>query len=276
MKVIDLSPIRPADNSLKRLWTQLEGISKFGYSWLTDLNAQEMAIRLMQNLFDNRYTMLRYVTLEKLDIPIPLILVGPAGIYVIYVSGVKGLFQAKGNTWSEMNRARQRYEPARQNLLQRAQLMARAVDAYLVYRKRPHPPLQAALVFPDPGTHVDTIRPEVRVVLRDGIERFASSVVQGKPLCSPEEVASYIEALAQQGEQVAKTVEVPAGKPDVFDLSEPPDAQSKPRPAPRPVLPLGKLNITPKQWMFLGIMAAAEVVILIVFAILFFSFLSTM
>ncbi len=272
MKVIDLSPLQNNLNPIQKLIAQIQGVSRFGYDWIGDLKVQADIIELTKNLLDSHYTMLRYVTLESLEIPIPLILIGPAGICVVYTSGVKGIFQAKNESWAEMNRSTQKYEPKRNNLINRTQLMMRAVDAFLTRRKQPHPPLQAAIIFPNPGTHVDAVRPAVRIVLSDGIERFVGSLVQSKPVLNPNEAASIIETLTQGRMPVEKPAEPKAERHDVFDLRELPAEKPKPRPAGGKASPVGKLKINRNQWVFLGVMAALEVIVIII-AIVFFIFI---
>jgi hypothetical protein len=51
------------------------------------------------------------------------------------------------------------------------------------------------LLATNPGMHVDTIRPLVRVVLSDALERFAVSVSQARALQSPEDAQLIIDRL---------------------------------------------------------------------------------
>ena len=69
----------------------------------------------------------------------------------------------------------QRFKITRPNLLLRTQMMARAVDTYLAVRNFDLASAEAVLVFTDPGIHVDTIRPIIRVVQADALDRYAGS-----------------------------------------------------------------------------------------------------
>jgi hypothetical protein len=51
------------------------------------------------------------------------------------------------------------------------------------------------LLATNPGMHVDTIRPLVRVVMSDALERFAVSVSQARALQSPEDAQLIIDRL---------------------------------------------------------------------------------
>ncbi len=146
---------------------------------------------------DNRYVILRNVQLEGLDIPIPLILVGPTGARVIYPSASRGVYRARGETWEQMDDRAQVYRAATPNLISRTQLMAQAVSAYLTGRDMPLPEVEPVLMFSDPGTHVETVRPLVRVVLVDGLERFVAGLLQSRSYLDKENVQKIVVLLTQ-------------------------------------------------------------------------------
>ena len=104
MKVIDQSPVRADLQPFDKFKAYLNGISKFGWGWKADVKAEETIIESLRHFIDNTYTMIRNVMLEGIDIPIPLVLVGPSGIYVLLASGATGVFRAKNEVWMEMNR----------------------------------------------------------------------------------------------------------------------------------------------------------------------------
>jgi hypothetical protein len=112
---------------------------------------------------------------------IPLILLGPGGVYVIHVTTVKGFFEAKGDQWNTV--ANGAAKPATINLLMRVSRFARAVQVYLerinVDLKTPVEPI---LIATDPGAHIESMRPLARVVQSDAIKQFANSVLQARPV----------------------------------------------------------------------------------------------
>jgi hypothetical protein len=173
---------------------------------------------------------------------------------VLLPSGVAGVFRAKGEIWMEMNRKSRKYAPVPINLITRAQLMTRVVDAFLSFHQRPHPPIQTALLFGNAGAHVDSGRSAVRVVLRDGMERFASSVIQGKAeLKSKVETQDIIDALTGKLPEVEETYAEPASP-----------VPHKPTPVDKLVKTTKRLGLTPRQWIMLGLMAFVEALILII------------
>jgi hypothetical protein len=253
MKVIDQSPVRADIKSFDKFKAYMNGISEFGWSWLADVKAEETIVESLKRFINNHYTIIRNLMLEGIDIPIPLVLVGPSGIYVLLASGETGVFRAKNEVWMEMNRKSRKYAPVRKNLINRAQLMTRVVDAYLTHHQRPHPPIQTALLFGNPGAHVDSVRSAVRVVLKDGMERFASSVVQGQ-------------AVFKKKEEIQEIVDTLIGNLPVAEenLAEPvPPAPRKPTPVDKLTDATKKVGWRKRQWILLGALAFFEALVLI-------------
>ncbi len=52
--------------------------------------------------------------------------------------------------------------------------------------------VEAVLLCSDLSVHVDSIRPIIRVVMRDALERFAISITQARTVFSPEAVQDVI------------------------------------------------------------------------------------
>ena len=254
MKVIDQSPVSADIQPFDKFKVYFRGVSKFGWNWIADVKAEETIIESLKKFFDNTYTIIRNVVLEGIDIPIPLVLVGPPGIYVLLASGASGVFRAKGDVWMEMVRRSGRsrkYASVRKNLIARAQLMTRVVDAYLSFHQRPHPPIQTALLFADAGAHVDSSRSAVRVVLKDGMEHFANSVIQEQAtLKEREEIQKIVDAL---------TGKLPEGS-ETFMQPAPVEAS---KPGPFDKVTKATKSLRPRQWMLLGVMAFFEALILI-------------
>jgi hypothetical protein len=253
MKVIDQSPVRGNIQPFDKFKAYMRGISKFGWSWKADIQAEEIIIASLRQYIGNAYFIIRNVLLEGIDVPIPLVLVGPSGIYVLLASGATGVFRAKNEIWMEMNRKSRKYAPVRKNLISRAQLMTRVVDAYLTQHQRPHPPVQTVLLFGNAGAHIDSARSAVRVVLKDGMERFANSVVQGQVILKKkEEVQDIVDTLIGN---LPVPEEIPA---------EPvPPALRKPTPVDKLANATQKMGWRRRQWIMLGVMAFFEALIII-------------
>lgn len=180
MKIIDKTPLHDEKGQLG-LVGQIQGTLKYGLSWTAELAAQKAVVAQFERIFDKGYVLIRNFTLPNSEIVIPIILLGPSGVYVIHITTVKGFFEAKGDQWNTVNNGVA--QPAAINLLLRVSRFARAVQVYLerinVDLKTPVEPI---LITIDAGAHIESMRPVARVVQSDAIKQFANSVLQARPV----------------------------------------------------------------------------------------------
>lgn len=187
MEVIDFSSYRSNEDGQMPLSERIKGTLKYGFSWYAEMEAQKTIINRLNKILDDKFTIVRNAVLPDLEIPIPLILFGPHGITVIYTDPVRGIFRAKGEVWMVLDNRSRKFKPKRPNLITRTMLMTRAVSLYLSRKKVDTEHIEGVLILSDPGTHVDTVRPAVRIVLSDAVEGFASRLMQ-----SPRQVSIEI------------------------------------------------------------------------------------
>lgn len=224
--------------------------------------AQEVLIAGLQRLLDNQYILLRKISLRGVDITIPLILLGPSGVWVIYASPLKGIYRAKDDQWEKLDG--QKLQPARPNLITRTQLMAKAVESYLAERGFQGVEVSPGLFFSDPGIHVDTSRPAVRVIPPDGLQRFASSLIQGGYRVNPETIQRMVNVLAGDLEVEEGSTVIP--EKDAFSFRDADEERPKRvvrrvvvQRDPAPV-PEKKLPFTRRQWILLAVMVVVNIV----------------
>jgi hypothetical protein len=270
MKIIDNAAI--SDKSRSGKLDFMRDSLGLGRMWLQDFQAQELVISSLQKVLDNRYIVLRNVVLEGLDIPIPLVLVGPSGVRVLYISSVRGVYRVRGISWEILDERQQRFKNSLPNLVTRTQLLGRAVETFLANRDRPVPAIEATIVFTDPGVHVESVRPAVRVVLMDGLDRFVNALLQSRNVLSAEETQSVVDLLSSN-----LTIRSSAGKGqerDAFSFQDEAGSSKISMPgfvrAPNdePVLRvMKKIPITPRQWIVLGCMMAVNIFLLIILVI---------
>ena len=268
MKVIDRSAKEADKSTFNKITGRIRKIMEFGLSWESDIEAQEVIITQLGKALSNKYILLRNVQLEGLEIPIPLILVGPPGVFVMYTSALKGVYRAKGETWSVMNNRTRKFDPARPNLITRILLMTRAVEAFLARRGHRLLEIQSVLLFSNPGTHVDAIRPAVRVVLMDGLERFISSLAQTRTFLAGEDIQSIIDAILQPP---ASSAPGAAGGETPVQVQER-DAPSLPKAAPTKLTQsyvsfTNRFALSARQWILLAAIAVLEILLLVAFIV---------
>ncbi|GAB4496291.1 MAG: hypothetical protein OHK0052_05950 [Anaerolineales bacterium] len=215
MQLIDKSPLVNADGSLS-FFNRLQGSLKFGSSWPKDMQAQSDLIAQLQQSLGQNYVVLRNLTLGDTGVPIPIILIGPPGVFVIYVSSLRGVYRAKEDAWMVMEG--NHFKPAQPNLVARTRLMGRAVKNFLDKEGIAPPEVESILLFTNPNQHVDAIHPNVRIVLSDAIDRFILSVQQGLSLLDARRIQSIVDALGADLSQATETAPEVSAKADEFDF----------------------------------------------------------
>ncbi len=228
MKVIDQTPYFNNETGEISFIDRNRALMKFGADWLKEAEAQKQVVGVLGKVLDRNYTLLRNVTPPGLGASFPLILIGPAGIFVMYATPLTGTFRAKGDQWGTLSGNSFRDE--KNNLLTRTERMARAIQVFL--KRQGYTELitiEAVLLLPDPSAHVDSIRPIIRVVMRDALERFAISLMQARVVLTPESTQDLIT-------RILKPPKPPEPKPARM-LEEAATEAPAAAPAEAPVLP---------------------------------------
>jgi hypothetical protein len=190
MKIIDQTPFYKENGELS-LFDRGKAIIQFGLGWFKEIEAQKSVIAVLDKILDKNYTLLRNVIPPGLDARIPFILVGPTGVFVMYVTPLVGLFRAKGDQWGTISG--NAFKPERPNLLIRTERMARAIQVFLQRQGFTElSSVEAVLLCADPSFNVDSLHPIIRVVMRDALEYFAVSITQASRVFSPETIHNVV------------------------------------------------------------------------------------
>lgn len=280
MKIIDKTPFFNEKGEIS-LMDRAKALMKFGKLWMNEIEAQQAVLPMFDKGLDKGCTLLRNVTLPGLDAAIPFILIGPTGVFVMYVTHLAGMFRAKGDQWGTISG--NTFKPEKPNLLTRTDQMARAVQVYLErHGYSGLTSVEAILLCADPGVHVDSLRPIVRIVMRDALERLIVSINQARVVLGPEAVFHAVNLILNPPKPKEETPEpAPTEEPaeavpqEVFLRSEapterfPPETTPRPAPAaaPPPRRPRRKV-LTGKQQLFLAVMLIVWCLIMAVFILL--------
>ena len=227
MKIIDKTPLQDAKGQIS-LPARVQGTLKYGLNWYAELEAQKAAIAQLDRILEKGAVLIRNFTLPNSEIVIPLILISTGGISVIYVTPVKGFFEAKGDQWNIV--ANGRGLPASINLIDRVSKLTRAFQKYLeMHRVNMSVPVEAVLIATDPGAHIDSVRPVARVVMSDAIKQFGNSILQARPIWRNEYVYELADRLVDPRPISEAKPEAPAPAADgrpvsrakaIFDAAE--------------------------------------------------------
>lgn len=234
MKIIERSPIRGTVGPVSLL-DRVQGLWRYGLSWNQDLAAQYLLAAHLGRLLDNTYTLIHNVFLPTLALPISCVLIGPTGIHVIYASNLEGIFRARGEHWAVLDSRRRRYVPYRPNLLRRVASMNRAIQVYLASMDIVLETVRPVLFFANPGIHIESIEPEVRLLQIDGIDRFVASLLLEEPSLESERVQRIAELLSTSRPRALKS-----SVREEVGLSS------------REPVGIGKLKMKPWQWFVIS------------------------
>ncbi len=249
MKIIDKTPFQN-EKGQSGLVQRIQGMWEFGAAWQTELDAQRTVINQLERVLEKGFTLIRNLRLENSQIVEPLILIGPPGVFVIYVTPIGGFYEAKGDQWNVVKNDRR--EPAPINLMARVAQLARALQVYLNRQNMYLPGMfEPVLMATNPAVHIDQLRPMTRVVMSDAVKQFAVGLMQSRPVLKTPEIAELVDhivrphpktageelgAEAVKASEAAKAPEA-AKSPDVAkpaeaaQASEAPEAASPGQPA---------------------------------------------
>ncbi|MBV6402116.1 MAG: hypothetical protein CNIPEHKO_02421 [Anaerolineales bacterium] len=203
MKIIDQTPLIDEKGNLG-FSQRIQGMLKFGFNWPTELLAQKAIITYFDRNLEKGYTLIRNQILGQSAIMIPLILIGPAGMFAINIAYVKGRYEAKGESWSV--ESGNRFKPAPVNLVQSTARMARALTAFIERQGTRVPePIESVLIAADPGLHVETDKPAVRVLMVDGIKPFVTGLSNTMPVLRSDLALDMVERITNPRPPKQKT-----------------------------------------------------------------------
>ena len=274
MKVIDY---QTPDNDVKKPNAMGRAFGNLGFLQPKTMpRAQETTIQTLKKVLDNRFIMLRGLVLPGIELPAPLILVGPPGLWLIEVNANKGVFRAVDNQWEEMDSQTRKFRPARVNLPARTASQAQTVTTLLTDRGLEVQSIEPVIFFTQPGAHVKAARPPARLVQSDAILRFGTSLLQSQIVYEPEEIQAVINVLIEP----ASTPEMTQGEPGL-DVIDQPDSSSQVSSQKKEVLSSQlsaalntsepaiikrlsrRMAFTQRQWLLLGALLVLNILLLI-------------
>lgn len=229
MKIIDQTPLIDENGNLG-FSQRIQGMLKFGFNWPTELLAQKAIIAFFDRNLEKGYTLIRNQTLGQSGIMIPLILIGPAGMFAINIAYIKGRYEAKGEAWNV--ESGNRFKPAPVNLIQSTARMARALTMFIERQGVTMPePIESVLIAADPGLHVESDKPAIRVLRVDGIKPFVTGLSNNMPVLRSDMALDMVERIINPRPPKQKT-HPPQPAPVAVPRQE--RAQAAPVPPPPP------------------------------------------
>jgi len=225
MKIIDKTPLLDEKGELAMV-QRVQGMLKYGFNWPNELQAQKAIITFFDRQLEKGYTLIRNMTLGASGIVVPMILLGPTGIYVIDVTFLRGRYEARGSAWNE--EAGDGYKPAEVNLVQRTLRMANAVKKFIERQGVKLPvPIEPVLISGNPGLHIESVKPAIRVLMIDGIKSFVTGLSTAAIVLRPGAVHEFTERIVNP--RPAKKEGIPGIPAISEEKTQPPQNVSRAR-----------------------------------------------
>jgi hypothetical protein len=229
MKIIDLSTLRDANAKIPFVVWLKKTLGE-GQNWQAELDAQDQVMFRLERTLGTEFTLIREVKIPDLSTPIPMVLVGPSGIFVLYASAVKGSYRARGDAWLKLDNSGNMHS-SNPNLPTRTRLYSEAVRKFLSQNNQPVTDIEPVLLFSQPEAFVENIKAPIRMVMCDGLESYAGSLRLLNPIYSPEECADIVRLLSNPegkptvADEISADVEEISAQPVIMPSGEPPMAE---------------------------------------------------
>lgn len=193
MKIIDKTPLVDAKGQLS--FTQrLQGMMQFGFNWPNELQTQKAIIAFFDRQLEKGFTLIRNYTLGQSGILVPIILIGPTGMYVIQIANERGRFQINGEKWNVASG--EGYKPAPVNLVQDTMRKARAVKQWIERQGTKVPVnIEPVLIAGDPGLHIESVNPAIKTLMIDGIKSYVMGLAGGATVLSNDRIFELTERI---------------------------------------------------------------------------------
>jgi len=185
---------------------------KYGMSWYSRVQAQDTLAAALGKHLGGNFTLLQNVVLPETEIDLPLVLIGPPGIFLVNALHEHGVYLAREDEWGTLSG--EQFMPARINQVKRTVTLGRVLQVYLERLGYKGFIVETIMMSANPGLHIDSTRPAVRVVMSDALERFAISLSQARGVFGPDQVVDLEQVLLTgKGRLTAST----AAQPAAFD-----------------------------------------------------------
>ena len=256
MRTIDLSKFQ-TEPGIAGIFNTMRGIFSYGWYWQQSRKNQEELVEILETVLGSDCVLLRDVNIPHVGRPIPVVLLTPASLMVINPKSQQGFFRAEGKRWEELGRDDE-YKLASNNMIRETWLYQKTIEGYLKQHNFSIPTERGVMIFVSPETHVETIRPRVRVIQADGIKNFARELAISKPVFSDMDFRAAIKLLSDPKlPKKEKSKIAPRG------ITSPvPDVVAKVDENLGKVT--NRINFTRKEWTIVGSLVALVIIVLII------------
>lgn len=233
--------------------------------------ANDVFIQRLRNSLDNRFHLICNLYLSETADTMPLILIGPTGIWVVQTSEAKGVFRINEEVWEELPSKKGGFQEVKPNPMMTVIEKTNQFFNHLSRLGISVPSIESVVFFSDPGAHIDSTRPAARIVPIDALQRFIVTIWRSPVVYDQEDVQRIVsELVGERDEMERKPIEEAS---DIFSMREPPAPKKPPEPSrlatiARDEPPFIKkiarhFPFSRQQWILLGVLLVVNIVILV-------------
>jgi len=235
---------------------RLRTLFQYGRAWYQANQLQPAVLAALVPVVDEPAVLHCNLPLPPLQAPLPMVLIAPPGIQIIYPSNLSGFHEIKSGHWLTISRRTKQYATARKHPLKVIRGYQRALQASLQAANLPAPMLKPLVVLTHPGIHVEGQSNLAGIQRLEHLAAFFSGQATAPTQLPPQDLRKVTAHFAGKPVQQA-----------VLSLQK----------APTPSLPgqalITRLNLSLKQWKILGGVFGLLILVLIIFTwmLIFFS-----
>jgi len=235
------------------------------------LSARDYLVQNLRGVLDNRFHMVCEACLDERKGALPLILLGPTGVWVILTNDAKGVFRIHETEWEELQSKRGGYKAVYPNPITIGLEKTQELLDYLSSRGIKVPTIEPAVFFSDPGAHIETSKPAGRIVPVDALQRFIVTVWRSPVVFDEDELQIIInELVCEQDEaEITPVAEIT----DIYTMRDLPEPKKPAEPSKLALMARDepalirriaqRFPFTRQQWVLLAILLVVNIVILV-------------
>jgi len=280
MRVYNLAPFWDPSTRTENPWKRWATILEYGWGWYQEYKAQNQFLDMLRPLLDRRFIAIRnYVWPEVMKYPFPIILLGPPGVYLLYVTPLRGEFRIQGDRLLELGKGKGA-RPVKPDLVYRTKLLSTALEKFIAQHGGREIPVQSRLVFIAPDVYVDSVDAEVQPLLLDGIHGFAENLLRSREQLSRGEIRQltslFLETEQEEDRELVEGFDDLGVRSAMLDASdeadydllwgEEPAEKPKPKRVKKPSRRIA--GLTPRQWLIVAVLVILNILFLVVLILL--------
>lgn len=158
-------------------------------------NPLEQVEKYLFSVLDNRFHLLRNLSLLPQTDQVSSVLIGPPGLWLIHAFSEKGVFEINDAEFLRMDEKRGEKKPLKPNPIEILLNQTEALQNRLSDSSGWTVPVEPVLFLTHPGAHVQLNQPAVKMVMMDATSQFISKIIAGQVIYNGEKIQHMVDLL---------------------------------------------------------------------------------